>query len=79
MPDTVAAVDLTRAMVVDLTKQGVARVNRIILGGAERFVFSRQNPPVTFITKHFGKPAPKNIGYRIVAGRLETFYEPNRQ
>lgn len=72
------ATDLTAASVVESTNQGVARQNRIILGGAYRFVFSRQTPPMKFILKNFGKPAPKNIGIRIVDGRLETSYDPLR-
>jgi hypothetical protein len=71
-------VDLSTAMIAESTTQGVARQNRIILGGAQRFVFSRQSPPVRFIQKHFGKPAPESIGYRMVGGRLEAFYDPSR-
>jgi len=70
--------DLDTAAIVEATNQGIARQNRIILGGAQRFVFSRQEPPVKFITSNFGKPAPKNIGYRIVGGRLDTTYDPSR-
>jgi hypothetical protein len=70
--------DLGRAAVMECTKQGVARLNRIVLGVAERFVFSRQTPPSKFIAENFGKPAPKNIGYRLIDGRLETKYDPNR-
>jgi len=79
MPTTVSGADLTHAMIVETTKQGVARQNRIVLGGAERFVFSRQIPPVEFIVKHFGKPAPENIGYWIEDGRLKTVYDPSRR
>lgn len=70
--------DLSEAAIGESTNQGVARQNRIILGGAQRFVFSRQKVPPSFIIKHFGKPAPKNIGYRVEDGWLETFYDPNR-
>jgi len=70
--------DLYTAAIMDATNQGVARQNRIILGGAQRFVFSRQPPPLKFIAANFGKPAPKNIWYRIENGRLESGYDPNR-
>jgi hypothetical protein len=70
--------DLDRAAVMECTNQGVARLNRIVLGVAQRFVFSRQVPPSKFIAENFGKPAPKNIGYRVINGRLESKYDPNR-
>jgi hypothetical protein len=69
------AADLTKASIMESTNQGIARQNRIILGGAKQFVFSRQTPPSKFIKENFGKSAPKNIDYRIVNGRLETSYE----
>jgi len=69
------AADLTKASIMESTNQGIARQNRIILGGAKQFVFSRQTPPSKFIKENFGKSAPKIIGYRIVNGRLETIYE----
>lgn len=75
VPDPVG---LLEATVIGMTNQGVARMNRIALAGANRFVFSRQTPPTGFITRYFGVPAPKNIGYRYVDGQLETKYEPNR-
>ena len=71
--------NLDRAAVMESTNQGVSRQNRIVLGVAERFVFSRQPPPAKFIVENFGKPAPKNIGYRFVDGRLETHFDPSRQ
>jgi Protein of unknown function (DUF4238) len=70
--------DLSTAMIGEFTNRGVARQNRIILGGAKRFVFSRKTPPLKFIQKNFGKPAPQNIGYRIRNGSLETIYDPSR-
>jgi hypothetical protein len=70
--------DLTKATIAESTNRGVARQNRIILGGARRFVFSRQEPPVNFIQKHFGKAAPENIGYQIIGGKFEAFYDPSR-
>ena len=71
--------DLSTAAIAESNNQGVARQNRIILGGARRFVFSRQTPPLKFIKENFGRPAPKNIGYRIVNGRLQTSYDPSRR
>lgn len=70
--------DLSVAHIVESTSQGVARQNRIILGAAKRFVFSRQTPPVSFIRKNLGVPAPKNIAYRIVDGQLETMFDSSR-
>lgn len=72
------ATDLSEAAIGESTNQGVARQNRIILGSAQRFVFSRQQVPSSFIVRNFGKPAPKNIGYSVINGRLEAFYDPNR-
>lgn len=72
------ATDLDRVAIGESTNQGVSRQNRIVLGIAGRFVFSRQAPPSKFIVENFGKPAPKNIGYQIVNGRLQTFYDPTR-
>lgn len=70
--------ELTVAMVSESTNQGVARQNRIILGAARRFVFSRQPVPPKFIVENIGKPAPKNIGYRVIDGHLHTSYDPTR-
>ena len=70
--------ELSTAAIGEQTNQGVARMNRIILAGAQRFVFSRQVVPSSFIVKNFGKPAPRNIGYRVTKGKLEAFYNPNR-
>lgn len=58
--------------------QGVARLNRIIIGGAERFVFSRSFPPVGFIKENFGKPAPKSIGVRWKDGRVEVQHDRSK-
>jgi hypothetical protein len=49
------AADLTKASIMESTNQGIARQNRIILGGAKQFVFSRQIPPSKFIKENFGK------------------------
>jgi len=70
--------DLNTAAIMESTNQGTARLNRIVLGGAERFVFSRQAPPLKFIVQNFGKLAPKNIGYSLNNGQLETCYDPRR-
>lgn len=70
--------DLRMMPISDLTNQGVARFNRISVGGAIRFVFSRGEPPANFIKANFGSPAPKNIGFRMVGGRLETKYDPSK-
>lgn len=71
--------DLSIAHISTMTNQGVARMNKIAVGTAKRFVFTRQPPAIEFITKNFGIPAPENIGYRIINGKLETKYEPNRR
>jgi len=70
--------DLDTAAIMESNNQGTARLNRIILGGAERFVFSRQAPPLKFIVKNFGKLAPKNIGYSLNNGQLETCFDRRR-
>lgn len=62
-----------------LTNNGTARFNRIILGHARNFVFSQKAPPIEFIKTNFGVPAPRNIGYRYVDGRLETVFDPDRK
>lgn len=71
--------DLTVAMIGESTNQGVARQNRIILGGATRFVFSRHTIPSKFVVENIGHPAPKNIGYSFVDSQLQTFYDPTRR
>lgn len=72
-------IPLREVPVIEATNPGVARMNRITLAGAQRFVFTRQAPPITFIRRYFGVPAPANIGYRFMNGRLETRYEPGRK
>lgn len=71
--------DLSAAVVSETTNQGVARQNRIVLGGASRFVFSRQEVPIAFISQNFGIPAPKNIGCRVVNGRFEAWFDRTRK
>ena len=70
--------DLSTVAIMEATNQGVTRHNRIILGGASRFLFSRQKVPTAFISANIGKSAPKNIGYRVINGRLETSFHPER-
>lgn len=69
-------IPLREVPVIEATNPGVARMNRITLSAAQRFVFTRQAPPTTFIRRYFGVPAPASIGYRFINGRLETRYEP---
>jgi ketosteroid isomerase-like protein len=71
--------DLSQMPIAEVNNQGVARFNQISLGGAQRFVFARDDPPLSFIKKRFGIPAPRNIGYRIINGQLETTYDPSRK
>jgi hypothetical protein len=70
--------DLDYASMVSCNNQLVARMNRISLATARRFVFSRQSPPLEFIRKNFGRPAPLEIGFRFINGKLETTYDPKR-
>lgn len=65
-------------MVMRANNRGTDRLNRIVLGQSERFVFCRGNPPTKFIQRYFGKPAPAAIAHRIVNGRLETKYDRRR-
>ncbi len=58
--------------------RGVARYNRMMLANAKRFVFSKSQPPFSFIAKHFGVPAPAPFGSRWIDGRLETKYDRSR-
>lgn len=64
--------------VARLNSQGVARYNRIVVGNARRFVFSKSLPPIAFIRRNFGVPAPEPIGTRWIGGKLETKYERRR-
>lgn len=65
-------------MVMRLTNQGTARMNRLTLSDCERFVFCRGSPPLEFIARNFGRPAPQPIGYRMKDGLLETIYDRSR-
>jgi hypothetical protein len=60
------------------TDAGTARMNRITLSTAERFVFSKSFPRSDFIREYFGRPMPKGIGHRWVDGQLETTYDESR-
>lgn len=62
-------------LLMRVNNQGVARMNRIALQNAQRFVFSRQPPPLKFIVTNFGKPAPKSIGLRMRNGQVETTFD----
>lgn len=61
-----------------INAQGVARYNRIALSGASRFVFSRGEPPIDFIKRHFGVQAPQPIARRLTANGLEASYDRSR-
>jgi hypothetical protein len=67
-----------RVYVASAKNQAIARHNRVTLSGASRFVFSRTDPPIQFVKKYFGVPAPSAYGFRIIDGRLETTYDPTR-
>lgn len=65
-------------MVMRLNNRGADRMNRLILADCERFVFCRGTPPLKFIQRYFGRPAPKAIGFRVKDGQLETKYDRSR-
>jgi hypothetical protein len=52
--------------------------NRVVLSDAVRFVYSRGYPPLHFIKRYFGVPAPKVFEYRELNGRTETKFKPHR-
>jgi hypothetical protein len=58
--------------------QAISYMNRVVLSAATRFVYSRGYPPVDFIKRYFGVPAPNVFGYRKVGDRLETRFDPHR-
>jgi hypothetical protein len=70
--------DVDGLMVMRLNNRGAARMNRITLGDCERFVFCRGSPPLAFIARNFGRPAPQTVGFRMKEGRLETHYDRSR-
>lgn len=61
-----------------LNNRGVARFNRMSLQDAQRYVFSRQTPPLEFIMKYMGKPAPMDTAVRVVEGQIRADYFPQR-
>lgn len=70
--------DPLAAIVSDVNNQGVKRFNRIVVGNSKKFVFSRDNPPINFITKYIGKPAAKAHGTRVLKGSVEVIYDSSR-
>lgn len=70
--------DTSGLWVSRVNSRGVARYNRIVLADAKRFVFSKSPPPLAFIARHFGVPAPSPIGSRWINGQLETKYDRSR-
>lgn len=64
--------------IMRMNNQGIARMNRLALADAQRFVFSRQRPPIEFIKSHFGKPAPKSIGIRPIGAGVVTKFDRSR-
>jgi len=63
------------AFVSRTTNQGTSATNRIVVGASRDFIFSRQSPPIDYIKKNMGVPAPENVGQRIVNGQYETTYK----
>lgn len=61
-----------------VNSRGVSRYNRTMLADAKRFVFSKSPPPISFIRKYFGIPAPTPFGSRWIDGKLETIYDRSR-
>ena len=53
------AADLTKASIMESTNQGIARQNRIILGGAKQFVFSRKNLLLSSLRKILESQHPR--------------------
>jgi hypothetical protein len=67
-----------RGFLTKVSNVGVKRFNRICIGGAERFVFTRSQPPVGFIKQNFGKPPPEAFAHGWRNGNLETIYDKSR-
>lgn len=65
-------------MVMRLNNTGISKMNRLALADCEQFVFCRGAPPLKFIQRYFGQPAPRSIGYTMEKGQLETKYERSR-
>jgi hypothetical protein len=66
------ATNIPGISIAEATNQAVARNNRITLGAAKRFVFSRSPVSSAFVTDHFGKPPPNDIAFRAVNGTFEA-------
>lgn len=60
------------APIAEATNEAVGRANRVILGSAKRFVFSRTSPNIDFIRKNFGVPPPNDIASRAIHGSFEA-------
>jgi len=56
-------VNLRYSFVSRTTNEGTTRFNRIAVGSARRFVFSRTPGPSEFVKKYFGVPAPKAYAF----------------
>lgn len=69
---------LDRVEIMRTRNVGTDRSNRLALGSARRFVFSRSPVPCDYIAKYFGKPAPSPYGYRFVDGKMEYKYDASR-
>jgi hypothetical protein len=64
--------DRRQAFVGTLNNQGISMSNRMVVGSSTRFVYSRQPPPIGFISGNMGIPAMHDVGYRWVDGHFET-------
>jgi len=67
-----------KLMIVKARAKIIKSLNKIVLGSAKKFVYTKSKPPVSFIMKHFGKPAPKVFGYREIDGKNEAKYFSER-
>lgn len=69
---------LDRVEIMRTRNVGMDRSNRLALGSAQRFVFSRNAAPGDYIAKYFGQAAPSPYGYRFVDGKMEFKYDASR-
>lgn len=58
--------------IAESTNLAVARANRVIVGAAKRFVFSRGPSDTQFIRRHFGIAPPNDLASRTNAGKFEA-------
>jgi hypothetical protein len=58
--------------VAEATNRAVARTNRVILGAARRFVFSKGPVNSRFVVENFGVPPPNDIASRALNGTFEV-------